>query len=443
MRTLVIATAMLLASNANAMTPPSITQAVPVSGTEIDISWVAAIPDSGTTISEYRVLRNGTIIATVNASTLTYNDIGLTPGTTYTYAIRALETVRAQSAAVAATTQSAPPPPPSTAPPILQTATRPSYNTGNGFFVVGRGIYDANGNLFTPIGANLEYNNAEEPTRFMSKLNVERFSSGSGTQDWVTVMKPFMDNEIANKVVPIVTEFFLSDGSVTSGDGNLATLNSAVNIWVSQASKWTQYNNVALFNIANEWGPCNDDANATDYVNGYLSAIPAMRSSGYTAPLVIDSGCSGQGPQQFISYAQQLENADPLHNVVFSIHVYNAFYWQTPACNSCGYQFTPTMQQLAALNVPVIIGEFGPTNAVSVQPSPVTPDQVMQAGETYQFGWLAWSWDDGGCVYNMLGPCPNNTGVFDWADMTPYGKDVILSPGFGMQATARPATIFP
>lgn len=336
-------------------------------------------------------------------------------------------------------------------PPIPPTASRPSHNTGNGFFVVGRGIYDANGNLFTPIGANRSHYDWSEPTRFQAKPNVERLMPFFN-QDWATVNKPLMDEDVSNKVVPIPTVFYTDyvNGTQTTGATDLRTLSSAVHFWVSQSKHWTTYNNIAMFNIANEWGPCPDDPDVANYKNGYVSAVRTMRIAGYTGPLVVDAGCSGQGADMLVASAAAIEAADPMHNTVFSIHVYGSFYNNTPLCDGCGLQFGPWMQQLAQLNVPVIIGEFGCAGCDgTVQPDPVQADTIMQTGEQYQFGWLAWSWDDtnDGCPpdtsLELLGPCPGDGYEAFYANMSAYGKDVILSPNFGMQAVSKPATVFP
>jgi sRNA-binding regulator protein Hfq len=325
-------------------------------------------------------------------------------------------------------------------PPIPPTATRPSYNTGNGFFVVGRGIYDANGNLFTPIGANRIHYDAYEPTRFMAKPNVERsgFYGPYGTDAATT--NAVLQEDISHNVVPIPTQFNAGDCTVscvqTSGSVDPSLVNAVVNQWISDKSIFLPYNNIAMFNIANEWGPCEDDPNPQVYQSTYVSAVQAMRAAGYTAPLVVDAGCSGESPYMLQMYADAIEAADPLHNVVFSIHVYNIFYFATPG----RYQFTPAMQLLASLDVPVIIGEFGCTGCLG--PSDITPDEIMQAGELYQFGWLAWAWDD--CSFLLLGPESGcTTGNLDYDNRSDYGKDVINSPGFGMRAASKPATTFP
>ena len=328
---------------------------------------------------------------------------------------------------------------------IPATAARPSYNTGTGFYVVGRGIYDANGNLFTPMGANRQHYDMPAPTRFQANPNVERLVAFFN-EPWATVNKPMMDEDVNNGVVPIPGVFYynFAKGLETTGTTSLTVLNDAVNFWVNQAAHWTEYNNVAMFNIANEWGPCADDRNPSNYQNGYVAAIGKLRAAGYTAPLIVDAPCSGQGVDAIYAHAANIEAADPLHSIVFSIHSYGEFYKTTPICNGCGWQWSSTLQNLAALPVPVIFGEFGcGPPCGDTNPTPVLPDDIMQAAQTYGFGWMAWSWDDGGCEFNLLGPCPSTTGVWDYADRTAYGMDVINSPGFGMQAAAQKATTFP
>ncbi len=62
-------------------------RATPVSGTQVNLNWTAAgDPESG--ILRYRIYRNG--VLTDSTTGLGYADVGLTPGTTYTYEVSAL-----------------------------------------------------------------------------------------------------------------------------------------------------------------------------------------------------------------------------------------------------------------------------------------------------------------------------------------------------------------
>jgi hypothetical protein len=75
----------------------------------VSLSWTASTDNVG--VAGYRIYRNGSLVATSQATS--YLDSGLSPQTTYTYAVSAYDAagnVSALSAPVSATTPSAPPP---------------------------------------------------------------------------------------------------------------------------------------------------------------------------------------------------------------------------------------------------------------------------------------------------------------------------------------------
>ena len=74
-------------------TPPSIPQnviATSSSPTTVTVSWNAS--SDNVAVAGYKVYRGGTQIGTVTAPTITYNDTGLTAGTTYSYTVAAYDT---------------------------------------------------------------------------------------------------------------------------------------------------------------------------------------------------------------------------------------------------------------------------------------------------------------------------------------------------------------
>src|SRR5205809_651817 len=91
-------------------TPPSVPTgltASAVSSSQINLSWAASSDIVG--VSGYRVYRNGTQIATTSATSFT-NNTGLSPSTTYTYAVAAFDAagnLSAQSSPASATTPAA------------------------------------------------------------------------------------------------------------------------------------------------------------------------------------------------------------------------------------------------------------------------------------------------------------------------------------------------
>ncbi|HLU48642.1 MAG TPA: LamG-like jellyroll fold domain-containing protein, partial [Planctomycetota bacterium] len=88
-------------------TTPSGLSATATSSSGIALSWNPSTDDSGT-VDAYRVFRNGSFIASVSSTS--YNDSGLSPATSYTYRVSAVDpsgNESALSSAASATTHSA------------------------------------------------------------------------------------------------------------------------------------------------------------------------------------------------------------------------------------------------------------------------------------------------------------------------------------------------
>ncbi|MCI0351142.1 MAG: Ig-like domain-containing protein [Acidobacteriales bacterium] len=96
----------------NDTTPPTIPAgltAIAASSTQINLAWNASSDDVG--VAGYRITRNGSAIATTN--TPSYQDKGLSPGSSYTYTVAAFDQAgrfSAESSPVTAATPGLPPP---------------------------------------------------------------------------------------------------------------------------------------------------------------------------------------------------------------------------------------------------------------------------------------------------------------------------------------------
>ncbi len=178
--------------------------ATPTGSSQINLSWTASSDNIG--VTTYNILRDGSVIAQVNAPTTTYSDTGLNAATTYSYQVQALDAaanVSASSGAVSATTQSAPD---TTAPTVsnlnpidgavvsgnvavsanatdnvgvtkvefylnnvlTSSLTSSPYSFGwntmgvaNGPYTITAKAYDAAGNVSTPASVNITVNNAD------------------------------------------------------------------------------------------------------------------------------------------------------------------------------------------------------------------------------------------------------------------------------------------
>lgn len=389
---------------------------------------------------------------------------------------------------------------PPSVPAIPATATRPSYNTGTGYFVVGRGIYDPNGNLFIPMGANAQHYDGNANNKYASGINIERLEvyfsmgvCGSPSTFNSICLKQFVDKSLTNHVVPMIMNYYCDWTNFTFRTTDPACqtnalLQQTVGYFTGTsgcatgvmpcATSWTSnYNSSGWINIANEWGACsqNDTGSlANSWLPAYITAVQSMRAAGFTMPLVIDAGCHAQDPGHPQTLGTALQAADPLHNIIISIHIYESFYYiqanqANPAtCRStgsgghfCQFHIQPDIATWAQTTVPVIMGEFGCQSTAT--PGDNCPgsyidfsaQNLIDAAAPYQMGWLLWSIDEANCDWTPLGsntnPSPqtcvaSSTGTCykDQAGTnvtTLYGAQVFDSPN-GTQAKAARSTSF-
>src|SRR5882762_728300 len=95
------------APDTTAPSVPGALTAVAASSSQINLSWSASTDNVG--VTGYRVFRAGTLLATLGAVT-TYQNTGLTPSTSYSYTVQAIDAAgnaSAQSAPASATTKAA------------------------------------------------------------------------------------------------------------------------------------------------------------------------------------------------------------------------------------------------------------------------------------------------------------------------------------------------
>jgi chitodextrinase len=78
-------------------TVPSGLTANAVNATQVDLSWTASTDNIG--VTGYTIYRDGTSIATVSGSTLSYSDTTVSPSTTYQYTVDAFDTAGNHSTA--------------------------------------------------------------------------------------------------------------------------------------------------------------------------------------------------------------------------------------------------------------------------------------------------------------------------------------------------------
>ena len=324
--------------------------------------------------------------------------------------------------------------------PTNGTASRPSYNTGNGFFVLNGKLYDANGNEFRIRGVDrCHYDSNSQAGIQKSGANTVRMFMGKPSLGAAKFVDVVTTEHIASNEVPVMTMPEFPDGTATTGNTDASLLAAGVAWWVANAATFTAIDKYLLVNIANEWGPSNSQAWAT----AYEAAIASMRAAGYLGPLVIDSGGWGQNMGDLLEYSTAVFNSDPQKNIIFSLHIYGSIQTANVA---------PDLAQLAALSKSVgmvfIVGEFGPGRNIGPSPTLTTPGDIITAAEANGIGWMAWAWDDnnlngGASNDNWFSMTYKGPGIYtQTSDLTMYGQDVVLNPTYGLQTLATPASIF-
>ncbi len=341
--------------------------------------------------------------------------------------------------------------------------TRPSYNTGTGFFTVNGKLYDANGQEFHMMGVDTVHydenwasctSNCGIPN---SHANVNRM----GVPLWSAIpsatIQNLMNRMIAAHIVPVAGVWYV-DGSYADASnvtcqedsGAGSAFSTAVSEWVAREPLFKPFEKYMLLNIANEWGP----SDKVGWRDAYTAAVAKLREAGYLCTLVIDAGGCGQDVNDIVKYAQAIYDSDPQHNIVFDQHVYGL--WASKATGEASWQtdLTTGLDQLKATGLPILIGEFGPGKNIGPSPTPLTPASIIQAATARGFGWLAWAWDDGYGTgnssfvlsnqgfFSLTNGAPTNGGYPNNTDLSAFGNEVVLNPTFGTFKNARPSGIF-
>src|SRR5215510_16576348 len=181
--------------------------------------------------------------------------------------------------------------------------------------------------------------------------------------------------------------------------------------------------NYVIINIANE--PFGNTTTA-NYVADTQAAIRALRTAGLTHTLMIDGATWGQDWSGTMrDNAMTLWNTDTLHNMVFSVHMYEVYQSVTP--------ISAYMQAFQTMGLPLVVGEFGPQNNGQF----VDSESVIAQAQARGIGYMGWSWSgngSGGVVLDM-------TVNFDPAQLTTWGNRIVNGTN-GIKATAVPATVF-
>ncbi len=215
--------------------------------------------------------------------------------------------------------------------------------------------------------------------------------------------------------------------------GDWSKLQDEVNYWISPeiVSVVKKHERYFLLNIANE---CGDETVTDDqFKTGYESAVKKIRNAGIKCPLVIDASDWGKNLAQLRSIGAYLINADPEHNLLFSVHL----YWAISDGANESY-LTNEFQESVNTGLPFIVGEFTyKFNREGGCDYEADYKTIIRLSSQYQIGWLAWEWGPGNdyfeptCdIMNMTADSYFNTLKDTWA------KEVALTSPYSIDSTS-------
>ena len=204
-----------------------------------------------------------------------------------------------------------------------------------------------------------------------------------------------------------------------------ATLDQAVDYWVSIKDALVGQEDYVLINIGNEpYG--NDPAVNATYVADTAAAITRLRDAGFTHTIVVDAPNWGQDwTGQMRDNAAQIYAADTTGNTVFSVHMYGVYAQPSTV--------TSYLEAFRAANLPLIVGEFGDTHS----DGDVAEDTILSEAERLDIGYLGWSWSGNGGGVEYLDLATS----FDKSRLSPWGQRLFNGPD-GIKATSVTASIF-
>ena len=306
-----------------------------------------------------------------------------------------------------------------------------------GFFISNGQLVDDNGTPFVMRGVAYPYTwyswrgaatvQQDLANIAATKANTVRYVLSTGGQ-WARIPGAEVTNVIewakANRMISVLE---VHDSTGWSEGAGSVHITNAVQYWTSAdiRAAINGQEDFVIINIANEPFGNNTTAN---FVNDTIAAIQALRSAGITHTLMIDAPNWGQdwsNTMRTPANAMALWNADPLRNLVFSVHMYEVYAQAST--------ITSYMQAFDDMGLPLVIGEFGlEHNGQNVDEATIMA-QAQQRGN----GYIAWSWSgNGGC-------CTFLDMVTDFGTtLTEWGQIVVNGPN-GIFATSVPATVFP
>jgi len=302
------------------------------------------------------------------------------------------------------------------------------------FFTSGGRLYDKYGNDFIIRGNNNPHIWFGNDTAINAIEPIANCGTNLLRIVWETkgdTAKMLGTAEELNRIIKLVVEkkmIAMPELHDFTGHDSVSDMQIAADYWTSDSIRpiMNEYEQVLMINIANEWTSWGKDS---VWLEGYKLAISKIRAAGMRHCLVIDGGGWGQDINPIKKYAKELLNIDPLHNLLFDIHMYMAWNDEQKIQNE--------LQYMVDNQIPIIVGEFGydyneGKNNLECR---VNDTMVINTCNKLGLGYMPWSWSGNNEANAWLDIVKN------WGDFTFWGNRVINGEG-GIKQTSKQCSVF-
>lgn len=230
---------------------------------------------------------------------------------------------------------------------------------------------------------------------------------------------------IANNMIPIP--------EIHDTTGNWERLSDAVEFWLRDETLQmiANHQEYLIINVGNE--PGSQKMPSDEFFNTYNIIVTKMRAAGIRVPIMIDADNWGQSEKNLLDVGPLLLQADPEHNLLFSIHM----WWPSERHDAATTGFATVAERVTAcleksveLNLPLIVGEFAPMAVGGAREIPYR--HIMSECERLSIGWLCWSWGPG----NFDSPDMDMTEHGSYNTLVGWGKEVSVDSPLGIQNTS-------
>jgi mannan endo-1,4-beta-mannosidase len=340
---------------------------------------------------------------------------------------------------------------------VLAQPARQASQTKNTLYTKGRYLYDSSGQKIVLRGINLPLLDDWNFPQSDRLAELEKTGANAVRIQWykdygqptrpaysLQNLDNFLAKCKANKIVPIVGLWDLTCKS----DATLLNT-QLIPWWTSEPvlAVLKKHQRYLIVNPANELGvyrwASNSVAALEAYKTSYKNAIASIRQH-LQVPIAIDAPDCGSSIEVFAKIGRELIDSDPNRNLLFSGHA----YW-------AGYDGMSHLNAVIAANLPIVFGEIANKQDESIAgktaycyydidgrkenhppQNDFTYQALLKVLKEQEIGWLAWCWWKDGCARREMTRDGNFSGL------TPYGKDMVNNPIYGLKATARRATAF-